>query len=87
MHLKYLIPYLFYILNMLIYEKFEAGLSWRVDDSVSALANFRVSRSMRIGYAYDYTLTNLGDFNSGSHEILVLFNISNSRAGVSPRFF
>lgn len=73
--------------NMLIYEKFEAGLSWRVDDSVSALANFRVSRSMRIGYAYDYTTTNLGDFNSGSHEIMVLFNISNSRSGLSPRFF
>lgn len=73
--------------NTLIYDKLEFGVSWRVDDSVSALANFRVSRSMRIGYAYDYTLTNLGDFNSGSHEILVLFNISNSRAGVSPRFF
>jgi len=73
--------------NMLFYEKFEVGVSWRADDSVSALANFRVSRSMRIGYAYDYTTTNLGDFNSGSHEIMVLFNISNSRSGVSPRFF
>ncbi len=73
--------------NMLFYEKFEAGLSWRIDDAISAMANFRVSRSMRIGYAYDYTLTNLGDFNSGSHEIMVLLNISNSRSGVSPRFF
>lgn len=74
-------------LNTLMYEKLEFGVSWRVDDSVSGLVNFAVSRSMRIGYAYDYTLTNLGDFNSGSHEIMVLFNISNSRAGVSPRFF
>lgn len=74
-------------LNTLMYEKLEFGVSWRVDDSVCGLVNFAVSRSMRIGYAYDYTLTNLGDFNSGSHEIMVLFNISNSRAGVSPRFF
>ncbi len=73
--------------NALINEKFELGLSWRVDDSVSATFNFLVSSSTRIGYAYDYTLSNLGDFNSGSHEVFLLFNISNSREGLSPRFF
>lgn len=73
--------------NILMYEKLELGASWRIDDSVSGLINFRASRTVRIGYAYDYTLTNLGDFNSGSHEIMLLFNISNSRSGVSPRFF
>ncbi len=73
--------------NALINEKFELGVSWRVDDSVSAMFNFLVSPSTRIGYAYDYTLSNLGDFNSGSHEIFLLFTISNSREGLSPRFF
>lgn len=73
--------------NALINEKFEVGLSWRVDDSVSAMFNILVSPSTRIGYAYDYTLSDLGDFNSGSHEVFILFNISSSRAGLSPRFF
>lgn len=73
--------------NALIYEKLEFGLSWRVDDSVSGMVNFNISNTTRIGYAYDYTLSNLGDYNSGSHEVFVLFNISNSRAGLSPRFF
>lgn len=73
--------------NALIHDKFELGLSWRVDDSVSALFNFFISPNARIGYAYDYTLSNLGDFNSGSHEVFILFNISNSRSGLSPRFF
>ncbi len=73
--------------NALINEKFELGVSWRVDDSVSAMFNLFVTPSTRVGYAYDYTLSNLGDFNSGSHEIFLLFNISNSRAGLSPRFF
>ena len=73
--------------NVLINNKFEVGLSWRVDDSVSALMNMRVAPLVRIGYSYDYTTTNLGDFNSGSHEVILLINISNSRAGLSPRFF
>jgi len=73
--------------NALINEKFELGMSWRVDDSVSAMFNVLVAPNTRIGYAYDYTLSNLGDFNSGSHEVFLLFNISNSRAGLSPRFF
>ncbi|MCF6182093.1 type IX secretion system membrane protein PorP/SprF [Lutibacter sp.] len=73
--------------NALINNKFELGLSWRLDDSVSGTFNILISPSTRIGYAYDYTLSNLGDFNSGSHEVFLLFNISNSRAGLSPRFF
>ncbi len=73
--------------NVLINNKLEFGLSWRADDSVSALMNIEVAPLIRIGYAYDYTITNLGDFNSGSHEIILLITISNSRYGVSPRFF
>ena len=73
--------------NALINDKFELGLSWRLDDSVSGMFNILISPSTRIGYAYDYTLSNIGDYNSGSHEVFLLFNISNSRAGLSPRFF
>lgn len=73
--------------SALIKDKLELGLSWRLDDSVSGMFNILVSENTRIGYAYDYTLSNLGDFNSGTHEVFLLFNISNSRAGLSPRFF
>ena len=74
--------------NVLLYDKLEFGLSYRLDESVSALINVRASRSLRIGYAYDHTLTNLGNFNSGSHEIFVLFNFDFERNKIkSPRFF
>ena len=73
--------------NVLINNKMEFGLSWRVDDSLSALMNIEVAPLVRLGYAYDHTITNLGDFNSGSHEIMLLITISNSRYGLSPRFF
>lgn len=75
--------------NVLINNKFEIGVGYRFDDSISGLANFRVIEPLRIGYAYDYTLSNLGRFNSGSHEIILLFDIGKLGNGYdkSPRFF
>lgn len=77
--------------NVLFNNVFEVGAGYRLDDAVMGLANFRITPSLRIGYAYDYTLSNLGRFNSGSHEIMILFDID--RLGTpkgydkSPRFF
>lgn len=77
--------------NMLFNERFEAGLGYRLDDAISGLVSFRVSPDLKIGYAYDFTTTNLGDFNSGSHEIFILFDIDlfGLKGGYdrSPRFF
>lgn len=77
--------------NVLFNNVFEVGAGYRLDDAVMGLANFKISPTLRIGYAYDYTLSNLGRFNSGSHEIMILFDID--RLGTpkgydkSPRFF
>lgn len=77
--------------NVLINEKLEAGLGYRLGDAVSALVNFRISPELRVGYAYDFTTSNLGSFNSGSHEIFILFDVDlfGFKGGYdrSPRFF
>ncbi|TXG37471.1 PorP/SprF family type IX secretion system membrane protein [Seonamhaeicola maritimus] len=77
--------------NVLINEKLEAGLGYRLDDAINGLVSFRVKPDLRIGYAYDFTTTNLGDFNSGSHEIFILFDVDlfGLKGGYdrSPRFF
>ncbi|MEP1488126.1 MAG: type IX secretion system membrane protein PorP/SprF [Algibacter sp.] len=77
--------------NVLINEKLEAGLGYRLGDAMTALVNFRITPELRVGYAYDYTTTNLGDFNSGSHEIFILFDVDlfgfKSGYDRSPRFF
>jgi type IX secretion system PorP/SprF family membrane protein len=74
--------------NALLFDKFELGLSWRLDDSVSGMINFLAARNLRIGYGYDHTTTNLGDFNSGSHELFLLYDLDLSRGDIkSPRFF
>ncbi|KQB42079.1 putative membrane protein [Flavobacterium daejeonense] len=75
--------------NVLFNEKFELGASYRIDDSVSALMNIKVSPSISVGYAYDYTTSNFGQFNSGTHEVFMLFNLDLLGKGFdkSPRFF
>lgn len=74
-------------LNALIRKSLELGVSWRHDDSVSGMVNVRVTDMIRVGYAYDYTISELSNYASGTHEILLLFHISNSKETLSPRFF
>ena len=73
-------------LNLLIDERVELGISHRLDDSISGMIGFQVNNDFRVGYAYDYTTSKFGDFNSGSHEILLLFDF-NRKNFKSPRFF
>ena len=75
--------------NVLMYDRFEVGASYRVDDSVSLLFNFGVTRSFKMGYAYDYTISDFANANTnGSHEIILLYDIDFTKKNLkSPRFF
>ncbi|MEO8934835.1 MAG: type IX secretion system membrane protein PorP/SprF [Xanthomarina sp.] len=74
--------------NALLYEKVTFGLAYRLDAAVSALAGFQISDNIMVGYAYDYDTTELGNYNKGSHEIFLRFELGTQmRAKVNPRFF
>lgn len=74
--------------NALFYEKFEAGLSYRLEDSFSGMVNFAITPSLRIGYAYDHITSNLNITTPSSHEFMLLFDLNSmKKVSVSPRFF
>ncbi|OMP32305.1 MULTISPECIES: type IX secretion system membrane protein PorP/SprF [Mangrovimonas] len=74
--------------NVLFFERFELGASYRLDDSVSGLVNFAITPNLRVGYAYDAITSDLSGGTSGSHEIMVLFDLNFAKkVSVSPRFF
>jgi type IX secretion system PorP/SprF family membrane protein len=77
--------------NVLFDNKVEFGLGYRLDDAFSGMVNFKATPELRIGYAYDHTISNLGPFSSGSHEMFILYdlNILSNNKGYdkSPRFF
>jgi len=73
--------------NALFNEKLTLGLAYRWDDSFSGLAGFQLSESLFIGYAYDLTATDLSNYNSGTHEIMLRFELQPLGKLLSPRFF
>ncbi len=73
--------------NLLFNEKFRIGLGWRWDDSISALLGFQVSDNLLIGYSYDLTTSNYNVTNSGTHEIMLQYELLRGIKYRSPRFF
>ncbi|MBR9846511.1 MAG: type IX secretion system membrane protein PorP/SprF [Algicola sp.] len=76
--------------NFLFYEKFWVGGSYRINEQAQALgaiADFQVSKQLRIGYAYEYPLSELSAYTSGTHEVLLMFEIFKSKRIKSPRYF
>jgi type IX secretion system PorP/SprF family membrane protein len=74
--------------NFMINDKFVAGLAYRWSAAMSAMVGFQASDSFFVGYAYDFDTTDLVDYNSGSHEIFLRYELFNKFDKIiSPRFF
>lgn len=74
--------------NVLFFDKLELGATYRLEDAVGAMVNFAITPELRIGYAYDYTTSELDVVSSGSHEIMLLFDLNfPKKVSISPRFF
>ena len=74
--------------NLFMYDLVEIGAGYRTDDSITAMINFMVSPSVRIGYAYDSIQSELNFLTKASHEIFINFDINfKSKVSRSPRYF
>jgi type IX secretion system PorP/SprF family membrane protein len=74
--------------NFMFYEKFVVGLAYRWSASVSAMVGFQVSDGFYLGYAYDFETTDLDNYNSGSHEIFLRYEVFKKNNKITtPRFF
>lgn len=64
-----------------------AGASYRTGDAVVGLLGFQVSPQLRLGYAYDMSVTEIRRFNSGSHELMLRYEFGYRMKAMSPRYF
>ncbi|MDN3722912.1 type IX secretion system membrane protein PorP/SprF [Aequorivita sp. SDUM287046] len=75
-------------LNALMYDRFELGASYRLDDSFSGLVGFQITPNIRVGYAYDHVTSDLKTVGPASHEVVLTFDVFfKPRVLRSPRFF
>ncbi|MEM9337530.1 MAG: type IX secretion system membrane protein PorP/SprF [Bacteroidota bacterium] len=74
--------------NVLFDEKLWVGVSYRSFDSVDLLLELQLNQQLRLGYAYDITTSDLGQVNSGSHEIMLNYRfVFSKNKVVTPRYF
>ncbi|WP_290696647.1 type IX secretion system membrane protein PorP/SprF [Lacinutrix sp.] len=76
-------------LNALLREKLTLGLAYRWSAAVSALVGYQLTDKLMLGLAYDRETTDLGQtqFEQGSYEIFLRYEIFENQKILSPRFF
>lgn len=74
--------------NFLIKERFWLGASYRPGTSFGFIAQWIIDNKMRIGYGFDYSTSNIRNFEDGTHEIMISYELKflNKRF-ISPRYF
>lgn len=73
--------------NFLFNEKFTLGAAYRWSAAFSAMVGFQATEGLFLGMAYDRETTDLQQFNDGSFEFFVRFEIFKNARIITPRFF
>lgn len=81
-------------MSILFKKKFSGGISYRTGsdgskgDSVDLLSFMQINNSFGVGMAYDFTLSQIGNYNRNSLEILARYDFAiSAKVMHNPRFF
>ena len=75
--------------NLLFLKKFWVGAGYRSQDAIVAMLEWNITPEMRLGYAFDYTLSDLAKYSNNSHEVMLGYNFGSEvvMKTRSPRYF
>ncbi len=74
--------------NFLLYKKLTLGVAYRWSAAISAMVGFQITDQLMLGFSYDEETTELANYNDGSYEFFLRFELFNKTDRiVSPRFF
>ena len=74
--------------NLWIQNKLSIGASYRTGDAMVGMLELHMNPQFRLGYAYDKTFSNLGNLNTGSHELMLRMEFGGNTSKISsPRYF
>ncbi len=62
--------------NLIYNKRFWGGVSFRVGEAVTGMVGIQLFSGLRVGYAYDFSTTEISGFNSGSHEFMLGYSFS-----------
>lgn len=67
-------------------DRIWAGVTYRHQESVAAMAGINISPLLDLGYSYDATTSPLGHASAGSHEVVLGFKLRNTRKIICPEW-
>ncbi len=70
-------------MRMIYKEKFWLGGSYRNRDAIAIYTGYIFRENLELGYSYDFTTTDLGNYSTGTHEIV--FGVKFNRTGVKKK--
>jgi type IX secretion system PorP/SprF family membrane protein len=74
--------------NVWLKDVIGLGFSYRTGDAMVGMAEAQINENLRVGYAYDMTISPLKYYNNGSHEMMVRYEFGNNKSKVkSTRYF
>lgn len=80
-------------LNALVYynDRVGAGIQYRTKDAVVAMLRINITESLRISYSYDMTVSKMGPYTKGAHELIISYGIKlpppPSQKEIHPRYY
>jgi type IX secretion system PorP/SprF family membrane protein len=75
-------------LNAWFHDVISVGFSYRTGDAYVGMMELQLTKQLRIGYAYERPFTDLASYSSGTHELMLRFELGgNLSKAVSPRYF
>lgn len=74
--------------NFLLKEKLWLGAMYRTGAAFGGIVQWIFNNGLRVGYAYDMATTNMRQYNNGTHEIMVSYELKFLKKDyTSPRYF
>jgi len=80
--------------SFIFYDKIWTGLTYRlgglhdsIGESLDLVVQFQLSPAIRLGLAYDFTLSKVRMANTGTYEIMLDYCFGNKQRLTNPRFF
>jgi len=74
--------------NFLFFERFTLGAAYRWSAALSGMVGFQLTDQILLGFAYDADTTDLAQYNDGSFEFILRYELfKKSKRILSPRFF
>lgn len=75
-------------MNLLYRERIWLGVGYRTGDAVVAMVEYQVNPQVRVGYAYDLTISELSGYAKGSHEVMFGLDLGREMVKIkTPRYF